>query len=291
MTSKCALGDSVHLCLLKDVDNRGQSYDISDSQYRRFRPGLGQLTALAFGYLLIARLVGRHSRNRIKFQTRAAALILLALHGTSVFKILIIITANYHPARRAPSPLIWVFNVGVLFANDYWDGYRYRHFLPFLSFLRQQRPNKLPVPTLLPHPIQHWHRSYSLWIVSVFVIPEVLAKKVFSGSIHEKKWYFRHLSAIGGTLNVLSMMSANLVGFVIGLDGVEVMWSQPLGPWSGTILVQTKASHPKKETNGKVVFLGFLTLLTTFGALFCAVQMMMENREEERREGIWRKCH
>ncbi|EGG12029.1 uncharacterized protein MELLADRAFT_32714 [Melampsora larici-populina 98AG31] len=449
--------------------------DISDSQYRRFRLGLGQLTALAFGYLLIARLVGRHSRNRIKFQTCAAALILLALHGTSVFKILIIITANYHLARRAPSPLIWVFNVGVLFANDYWDGYRYRHFLPLLSFLVRKYRGLIPrwqigfnismlrlisysfdyqwaaaakakqttnsprelseygfinyfnyvfyPPLYIAGPIitfnnftsqiarspstitprmiigysirflicfltmefvlhymyviaikdarawggdspfelsmigywnliavwlkllipwrffrlwalldgvdapenmvrcmannystlafwRSWHRSYNLWIVryiylplggsnnvvpstilvftfvalwhdlslrllwwgwlvSVFVIPEVLAKKVFSGSIHEKKWYFRHLSAIGGTLNVLSMMSANLVGFAIGLDGVKVMWSQILG---------------------SCYLSGFLTLLTTVGALFCAVQMMMEYREEERREGIWRKC-
>ncbi|KAH9808610.1 MBOAT, membrane-bound O-acyltransferase family-domain-containing protein [Melampsora americana] len=75
--------------------------------------------------------------------TGAAALILIALHGTSVFKILIIVTINYHLARRAPSPLIWVFNVGVLFANDYWDGYRYRHFLPFLSFLDQGKYRRL----------------------------------------------------------------------------------------------------------------------------------------------------
>lgn len=39
--------------------------------------------------------------------------------------------------------------------------------------------------------------------------------------------------AVGGTLNVLSMMSANLVGFSIGLDGLKVMWSQILGSWSG----------------------------------------------------------
>ena len=33
-------------------------------------------------------------------------------------------------------------------------------------------------------------------------------------------WY-RHIAALGGVGNILLMMSANLVGFVLGLDGMK----------------------------------------------------------------------
>jgi hypothetical protein len=36
---------------------------------------------------------------------------------------------------------------------------------------------------------------------------------------HES-WY-RHVAAAGGVINILFMMSANLVGFVLGLDGMK----------------------------------------------------------------------
>jgi hypothetical protein len=39
--------------------------------------------------------------------------------------------------------------------------------------------------------------------------------------------------ALGGTLNVMTMMSANLVGFSIGTDGVKFMWHELLGSWAG----------------------------------------------------------
>jgi hypothetical protein len=44
-------------------------------------------------------------------------------------------------------------------------------------------------------------------------------------------WHL-HLCAAGSVLNVLMMMTANLVGFAVGLDGVRAMVSQ-LFQWSG----------------------------------------------------------
>ncbi|KAG0147073.1 hypothetical protein CROQUDRAFT_43404 [Cronartium quercuum f. sp. fusiforme G11] len=132
--------------------------------------------------------------------------------------------------------------------------------------------NLLPSTVLVFTFVALWH-DLSLrllwwgWLVSLFVAPEVIVTKLFKDSTIEKKWYFRHLCAAGGTVNVLTMMSANLVGFAIGLEGVKVMWIEMLSSWSG-----------------------FITLVSCIVVLFCAVQLMMEYREEERRRGIWRKC-
>lgn len=45
-------------------------------------------------------------------------------------------------------------------------------------------------------------------------------------------WY-RHVCALGGVGNVLMMMTANLVGFAIGTDGMRYLWGQLLGNWAG----------------------------------------------------------
>lgn len=45
-------------------------------------------------------------------------------------------------------------------------------------------------------------------------------------------WY-RHVCAFGGVLNVFMMMAANLVGFVVGLDGVRFFFGELFGTWAG----------------------------------------------------------
>lgn len=66
-----------------------------------------------------------------------ALLFLTALHSFSVLKIMAILTANYlisffHPTSIANPILTWVFNIAVLFANEYFDGYRFADLLPWL---------------------------------------------------------------------------------------------------------------------------------------------------------------
>lgn len=45
-------------------------------------------------------------------------------------------------------------------------------------------------------------------------------------------WY-RHLAALGGVLNILMMMTANLIGFAIGTEGMSYMWGKMIGTWEG----------------------------------------------------------
>ena len=48
-----------------------------------------------------------------------------------------------------------------------------------------------------------------------------------------EKWWYRHVCAIGGVFNVLMMMGANLVGFVVGMDGARYLAYQLVSSWSG----------------------------------------------------------
>jgi protein-cysteine N-palmitoyltransferase HHAT len=50
-----------------------------------------------------------------------------------------------------------------------------------------------------------------------------------------RPWY-RHICAIGAVGNILMMMVANLVGFVVGIDGVRYLFSQLAGTMEGKLL-------------------------------------------------------
>lgn len=102
------------------------------------------------------------------------------------------------------------------------------------------------------------------WLVTLFVLPEILAVFAFPA----KKWKdrpnaYRVICGIGAVFNILMMMAANLVGFAVGLDGLQGLVHGIVGTWSG---------------------------LTFFGAacacLFVGVQVMFEVREGEKRKGI-----
>lgn len=108
-----------------------------------------------------------------------------------------------------------------------------------------------------------WHDlSFRLlawgWLVSVFILPELLAATLLPQSkvrfhfltepplCHHRllKWrdqygryaWYRHICACGGVLNVLTMITANLVGFVIGTDGILYMANQITGSLQGSII-------------------------------------------------------
>jgi len=105
------------------------------------------------------------------------------------------------------------------------------------------------------------------WLVTLFVVPETLAKYLFPA----KKWdswpYYRHLCAVGAVGNILMMMIANLVGFSVGLDGMRDLLAGMFGSISGLVYV-----------------------FGACAALFVGVQVMFEVREEEHRMGINLKC-
>ncbi|KAB5578697.1 MBOAT, membrane-bound O-acyltransferase family-domain-containing protein [Coniochaeta sp. 2T2.1] len=106
------------------------------------------------------------------------------------------------------------------------------------------------------------------WLVVFFMLPEVAGRMAFPA----KKWEarptaYRMISCAGAVGNVLMMMAANLVGFAVGLDGLE------------SILRGIFAD-----------FSGILFLVTACTALFVGIQIMFEIRESELRKGINLKC-
>lgn len=106
------------------------------------------------------------------------------------------------------------------------------------------------------------------WLISLFVLPETLAGFLFP----KQKWkdhkeVYRLICGVGAVGNIMMMMSANLVGFAVGLDGLKGLVQGIVGSYSG------------------LVFLGFAC-----AALFTGAQVMFELREEELRHGIHMKC-
>ncbi|KAK4934043.1 hypothetical protein LTR28_010960, partial [Elasticomyces elasticus] len=65
--------------------------------------------------------------QRISFDLAFSMGFLLALHGISAFKVLLILYINYKIATRLPQSYVpaatWFFNIGVLFANELCHGY------------------------------------------------------------------------------------------------------------------------------------------------------------------------
>jgi hypothetical protein len=76
--------------------------------------------------------------RRVNFDLYFAVLFLFALHGFSAFKVLLILYTNYILATRMPREYVpavaWIFNIGILFANELGKGYPYSDIATF--FLR-----------------------------------------------------------------------------------------------------------------------------------------------------------
>lgn len=132
--------------------------------------------------------------------------------------------------------------------------------------------NVIPATLLVFTFVALWHDlSLKLltwgWLVTLFILPEVICRQFFTGKQFGDLWWFRHLCAAGGVINILMMMTANLIGFAIGTDGMSYMWQQLLADWDGILFMFSACS-----------------------VLFVGVQVMFEYREEELRRGIDRKC-
>lgn len=65
--------------------------------------------------------------TRIRFDLGFAIVFSLALHGISAAKVFLILYVNYLVATALPRPYIpaatWIFNIGILFANELCHGY------------------------------------------------------------------------------------------------------------------------------------------------------------------------
>ncbi|KAI1114978.1 MBOAT, membrane-bound O-acyltransferase family-domain-containing protein [Nemania sp. NC0429] len=130
----------------------GRRIDVTDTQYRTLRNSAVYLVALLVLHPLLRRVYNavlyrahsgrRASRptleeadqrlnQRATFDFAFAIVYLLALHGVSTIKILTILYINYQVATTLPRKSVpvatWVFNVGILFANELGKGYRFKN--------------------------------------------------------------------------------------------------------------------------------------------------------------------
>ncbi|KAI5361570.1 putative membrane bound O-acyl transferase, MBOAT [Septoria linicola] len=106
------------------------------------------------------------------------------------------------------------------------------------------------------------------WLITLFVSPEILATLAFPA----KKWkdrpeQYRWICGVGAVGNILMMMAANLVGFAVGLDGLQGLVDGIIGNWGGRVF-----------------------LLAAMATLFVGAQIMFEVREAEKRRGVSMKC-
>jgi hypothetical protein len=95
------------------------------------------------------------------------------------------------------------------------------------------------------------------WLVSAFVLPELAARRALPATQVSPRvrpptnvrvgwltrarqfggrWWYRHVAAAGAVGNILMMMGANLVGFVVGLDGTRELAQKLLGSAAGAWL-------------------------------------------------------
>ncbi|KAI5290031.1 glycerol transporter [Ascosphaera aggregata] len=106
------------------------------------------------------------------------------------------------------------------------------------------------------------------WLITLFVLPEIVAAILFPPT----KWKsnptaYRMLCGVGAVANILMMMTANLVGFALGVEGLKGLIHGIVGSSAGIAYI-----------------------IAACGALFVASQVMFEIREGELRAGIRLKC-
>ena len=74
------------------------------------------------------------------------------------------------------------------------------------------------------------------WLITIFILPEALASYLFP----KRRWQnhktaYRVICGIGAVANILMMMVANLVGFALGLDGLQGLVHGIAGSYSGEL--------------------------------------------------------
>jgi protein-cysteine N-palmitoyltransferase HHAT len=128
-----------------------QFQDNSDTQYAGFRNNIPYLALLVAIHPLLRRVYERlrpavttgstnsgpsgqaaaesRLRGRLAFDFGSALVYVTALSGFSILKILAIVLINFKIATALPRNVVpvatWIFNIGILFTNEFGQGYRY----------------------------------------------------------------------------------------------------------------------------------------------------------------------
>ncbi|KAM3422090.1 hypothetical protein BST61_g2465 [Cercospora zeina] len=127
----------------------GRKVDNSDAQYAGFRDNILYMAIVLILHPLLRRAyeavksgekvdskdgnpaqkADQHLQDRVTFDLFFAMIFITALHGISAVKVLLILYLNYQIATALPKKYVgvttWVFNIGVLFANELCQGYKF----------------------------------------------------------------------------------------------------------------------------------------------------------------------
>lgn len=131
----------------------GRKVDNSDTQYRGFRDNIPYMACVVILHPLIRRAyeswtgastiahANGHTKStadrtvtanarlesRVRFDLVFGLMFLIALHGVSAAKVLLLVYVNFQIATALPRPYVpvttWIFNIGLLFANELYHGY------------------------------------------------------------------------------------------------------------------------------------------------------------------------
>ncbi|KAL1602749.1 glycerol transporter [Paraconiothyrium brasiliense] len=106
--------------------------------------------------------------QRISFDVPFTIIFIVALHGFSAFKIIVILYMNYCLAKKLPRSYVpaatWIFGVGILFANEFGKGYSYATILGTL-LPSSPEPNKEQTATNLGHTLDNFGGLIPRWEV------------------------------------------------------------------------------------------------------------------------------
>ncbi|KAJ3273850.1 glycerol transporter [Terramyces sp. JEL0728] len=64
------------------------------------------------------------------------------------------------------------------------------------------------------------------WLISIFILPEIICTGLFCTPKNKEKSWYLDVCALGGVWNLLQMITANLVGFAVGIDGIIEMYHE-----------------------------------------------------------------
>ena len=82
------------------------------------------------------------------------------------------------------------------------------------------------------------------WLITVFIAIEVFGSLIMNTRRAKKfcgSWHI-YVCALGGLFNILVMMTINLIGFAVGVEGIILMLKQFLQPWGIIYLLSIVSS-------------------------------------------------
>ena len=124
----------------------GRQVDNSDDQYSSFRNQIPTLFFVLFMHQVLREVYEAFSETksrltkRINFDFIIGLVFLFALHGTGAFKLLFICMCTYTISKTTKSSLLnpvltWTTVIGLLFLNEYYQGYTFAAIHHDLAFL------------------------------------------------------------------------------------------------------------------------------------------------------------